>query len=106
LALYQQETFPEAARYYHVSVRPERLASPGAMPDADLPGLLDDPEHRQLLHIAYGTILTAADGGRPRFKPALYELLEKKEDLHYRYLVRHIGRHLSALGIPRCRETE
>jgi len=106
LHAFARETFSEAARYYHVSVRPERLASPGAMPDADLPGLLDDPEHRQLLHIAYGTILTAVAGGQPRFKPALYGLLEKNDDFHYTYLARHIGRHLSALGIPTCRETE
>jgi len=106
LHAFARETFFEAARYYHVGVRPERLESIASMPDGGLPGLLDDPGHRQLLHIAYGTILTAVDGGRHRFKLALYGLLEKKEDLHYRYLARHIGRHLSALGVPICRETE
>jgi hypothetical protein len=95
-----------AARCYHVGVQPERLPSIDSVPDDKLPGLLDDPGHRQLLHITYGSILTAEDDSGLRFASQLFSLLDEEEEAHYTYVVRHISRHLRALGIPnRPRET-
>ncbi len=100
LYTYARECFPAAARYYHVGVQPERLQSIHSVPDHTLPGLLDDPGHRQLLHITYGSILRAEDGGRSRFASRLYSLLNEQEEAHYTYVARHISRHLRTLGIP------
>jgi hypothetical protein len=97
---YARESFPAAARYYSVGVQPERLPSIGSIPDEKLPGLLDDPGHRQLLHITYGSILRAEDGGRRRFATRLYSLLNEQEETHYTYVARHISRHLRTLGTP------
>lgn len=100
LYTHARESFPAAAQHYHVGVQPERLQPIDRVPDDELAGLLDDPGHRQLLHITYGSILRAEDGGRPRFASRLYSLLNEQEEAHYTYVARHIGRHLKTLGIP------
>ena len=53
---------------YHVSARLDRVPPADRMSDAGLPAILDDFDARQVLHVTYGSVLTARDaGGRPRF---------------------------------------
>jgi len=42
---------------YHVAAEQERLPAPAAIPDASLPGLLDDFHVRQALHVTFGSAL-------------------------------------------------
>ncbi len=81
---------------YHVSADPAKAAHPDATADADLPATLDQFDTRQLLHVTFGSALTArtADGGY-RFRDRLLAALQADEEAHYRALERHFDRHLA-----------
>jgi len=51
---------------YHVSALLEHAPAPNALTDADLPGLLEQFDAREILHVTFGSVLTArsADGRR------------------------------------------
>ena len=94
------ENLEAAKKYYHVSANPAKIPDIDIMKDSELPGLLSMNDSRQVLHIAYGLILTAKNSdGTYRFKTEIYDLLNKYEDKYYEALEKHIGRHLTALGI-------
>jgi hypothetical protein len=61
--------------------------------DAVLPGLLDDPDVRQCLHVTYGSVLTDDDVAQ-RLHARLVERAGAYEDA----LASHFDRHLDALG--------
>jgi hypothetical protein len=72
---------------YHVSARVERVPSPNALFDADLPKLLDQFDARQVLHVTYGSVL-GWSGER------LKAVLRANEEAHYAALQKHFERHL------------
>ena len=84
--------FPADRQSYHVSADPRRLPDPNALEDRDLPGLFWDPEVRQVLHVAFGSVLQRYGDDLRR------ELLGYEEEYH-RALAGHLGRHLRALGV-------
>src|SRR2546430_15758611 len=61
---------------YHVSARLDRAPEPDSLPDAALPTLLEQFDAREILHVTFGSALTArtADGGW-RFYDRLMGLL-------------------------------
>ncbi len=75
---------------YHVAAEQERLPVPAAIPDASLPGLLDDFHVRQALHVTFGSAL-AQYGSR------LLDLLYSHPEAYERVLVNHFKRHLAPL---------
>jgi hypothetical protein len=81
---------------YHVSADAARVPRAGDVRDADLSALLDDFDARQVLHVTYGSVLTA-EGGR-RFRAPLVSALQREEEAHYAAVERHIGRHLAPLA--------
>jgi len=97
LHAHARASFPAASRLYHVRLDPAALPDVSTLPDAELPAVLDEPGHRQLLHIAYGAVLGPNGGAPLRYR--LMELLARYEEAHYELLERHLGRHLHALGI-------
>jgi hypothetical protein len=62
--------------------------------DADLPGLFDNPDSRQLIHITYGELLKDREIG-DEFFSALHRHIEQ----YWQALELHIGRHLETLGV-------
>ncbi|SDF82427.1 tagaturonate epimerase family protein [Sporolituus thermophilus] len=95
---FAREVFDEAKKYYHVTTDLTRLPDVAAMADDVLPTVLDHNDARQVLHITYGLVLTAANAdGSYRFKDDLYELWFDHEDEYYAALENHIGRHLAKL---------
>ena len=103
-ALYRQvhayaiTAFPEAAKYYHVSTSPATVPPLDTLPDAALPALFRRDDARQLIHITYGLILTAAGpDGRPLFKYRLYALWRTYAQDYAQLLDNHIGKHLDLL---------
>jgi len=78
---------------YHVSAQVAKVPGPEDLADADLPALLDDFHARQVLHVTYGSVLTAEDG--ERFRGRLLEALRTHEAAYEAALARHIGRHLA-----------
>ena len=89
--------FPAARRYYHVT--PDLGAVPDLrkLPDAALPGLLDQRDARQLVHVTYGEILKDA-----AFKEQFFAALGRRLEEYWSALERHVGRHLELLGVPRA----
>jgi hypothetical protein len=79
---------------YHVSADPARVPAPATLQDSEVPGLLDQFDARQVLHVAFGSVLTSPLG----FKERLFAGLAEHEEDHYAALERHFVRHLSLLA--------
>ncbi|MGI6175876.1 MAG: tagaturonate epimerase family protein [Christensenellales bacterium] len=99
---YALEVFDEACKFYHVSGKKENCPDIDTL-DPEKFGELFDVENvdtRQLMHITYGYILTAKnEDGSSRFKDDMYALGYRCEEKYYELLKKHIGRHVSTLGI-------
>lgn len=78
---------------YHVSAELERVPPPEGLTDDDLPGLLDEFHARQVLHVTFGSVLTADHG--TRFARRLKAALRRDEQIHYQTIERHFDRHLA-----------
>jgi len=79
---------------YHVSADPGKLKRPGEMKDRELPGVLDGDDGRQLLHVTFGSVLTAKAEGGYCFRERLLMALRTHEEDHYAALEKHLGRHV------------
>lgn len=86
--------FAEASRLYHVAADPRVVPAPESLPDRELEACLEEPNARQVLHIAYGQLLSDA-----AIRADLYRLLQAREKEHYAAVAAHIGRHVRLLGI-------
>ncbi|MDL2257677.1 tagaturonate epimerase family protein [Eubacteriales bacterium OttesenSCG-928-K08] len=90
--------FEQAKKYYHVTTDLSRIPALDTLTDAQLPGLFDQNDARQLIHITYGIILTEKNAdGSLRFHDRLYDLWNKYADDYAALLEAHIGRHLELL---------
>ncbi len=78
---------------YHISADVTKVPPADALKDAQLPGLLDDFDARQVLHVTFGSVLTADDG--ERFGKRIYAALKADEEAHYAVLEKHLGRHVA-----------
>ena len=77
----------------------ERVPAAGDMGDGDLPGLFEDEDARQVLHVTFGRVLTEKDGdGGFLFKDRLLAALDSHEATHYENLVAHFRRHTAPFG--------
>lgn len=92
---YALEAFPEATVYYHVTTNLGNIPALDTLSDAELPGLFDNNDARQLIHITYGLILDHAD-----FRARLYHLWRMEAEAYAEALERHIGKHMQLLGVP------
>ena len=91
--------YPQALKLYHITPDLSRIPKQEAVPDRELPRYLDIPESRQLLHVSYGGLLHDPDLQAPFFN-----LLTREEELHYRVLEKHLGRHVELLGVGKYSE--
>jgi hypothetical protein len=99
---YALSAFDEARKYYHVTTDLKKIPDVDKLKDAELPGLFDQDDSRQLIHITYGLILNKKnEDGSFAFKDRLYKLWREKEDLYAQALVKLIGRHLQTLGVKK-----
>lgn len=90
--------FEEARRYYHVTTNLGNIPDVSAMADEELPGLFEQNDARQLIHITYGLILNAKNqDGSWRFRERLYRLWREYGEIYAEMLDAHIGRHLALL---------
>lgn len=81
---------------YTVSARTRDVLAPAELPDDRLPELLDHPSARQVLHVTFGSVLTATEGAPP-LAQRIGQLLRRAEEDHYAALAAHVSRHLAAL---------
>ena len=91
------ERYEEDRASYHVSARLDRaVAAAASVRDEELPALLDHFDARQVLHVTFGSVLTATDsGGRPRFGDRLMAFLRRSPEAYADALERHLVRHLA-----------
>lgn len=80
--------FPEDRATYHVSAQVANVPAPDTLVDADLPGVLDQFDAREVLHVTFGSVLD-------RHGARLLAGLRAHEDAHYGMLDAHFLRHLS-----------
>ena len=94
------ENLMEAKKYYHITADMNRVPNIDTLSDAQLADLMNQNDARQLIHIAYGLILTAKDkAGNSRFRDRIYSCLYQNEELYYEMLQNHIGKHIKLLGL-------
>jgi len=84
---------------YHVSADPAKVKRPDELADEELPGVLDQFDGRQLLHVTFGSVLTASRDGSYVFRDRLYETLQAHEDEHYAALEKHLRRHAAPFAV-------
>jgi len=82
---------------YHVSAELSRAPLPDTA--GDLPALLDQFDARQILHICFGSVLTATQNGAPLFRDRLFDLLGSHSDAYAGNLEKHFIRHLQPFSV-------
>jgi hypothetical protein len=85
---------------YHVSADLHRTPTPTGMPDTAVPMLLDQFDTRQILHVTFGSVLTAqGPGGRRRFSDRMMEVLNAHTEAYAANLKSHFLRHLRPFAV-------
>jgi hypothetical protein len=77
---------------YHVSADLSKVKPADKTKDSALADLVDDFHVRQVLHVTFGSILTADDG--EKFGKPLMAALRADEEVYYSVLEKHLGRHV------------
>jgi hypothetical protein len=89
------EHFETEKRTYHVSADLARVPDLKDVSDEGLPGLFEQNDIRQILHVNFGKVLTDKDKNEDYlFRDRLLKCLEENEDVHYQNLIMHFKRHL------------
>ena len=100
---FARERYAHDRATYHVSAEVARAPQPADLADADLPRLLDDFDAREILHVTFGSVLTArTDTDKPRFYARLIAGLRAHAEAYAANLEQHFGRHLQ-LFLPFAR---
>jgi hypothetical protein len=95
LYAFARERYATDRASYHVSAELSRAPDAGRVPDAHLDAIIDQFDARQVLHVTFGSVLTACgDDGRPVFADRVHDLLIGHPDAYARNLARHFARHL------------
>lgn len=94
------ENFEQEKQTYHVSGRSENVPDPTTMEDYELAKVFDNDDARQVLHVAFGKVLTLEHtNGTYVFKDRIIACLETHEELHYRFVKKHFRKHLEPFGL-------
>ena len=99
---YALEAFEEARKYYHVTTDLKKIPDVDKLSDRELPELFNQNDSRQLIHITYGLILNKKNADASfTFKDRLYKLWKDRAEDYAQALVKHIGKHLTLLGVKK-----
>ena len=80
---------------YHVSAELAKVPAPETLTDEAIVHVLDAFDARQVLHVTFGSVLTARDAqGQMLFCDRLLARLEADEEAHYAALEAHLTRHM------------
>ena len=94
---YSRNIYMTEKETYHVSADPGKVRPADTYSDQDLIALFELDDSRQILHVAYGRILTdKTENGECIFKNRIYKCLNENEELHYKFLMDHFHKHLEA----------
>lgn len=92
---FSKKRFEEDKKTYHISAEVNKIPDSFSIDEKELPLLLDDDDARQVLHVAYGSVLSGDQPEAKDFKTRLMESLEANEELHEKHLIHHFEKHLS-----------
>lgn len=92
---FSMKRFNEDKKTYHISAELDQIEDPKKAKEEELPNYLDDNNARQVLHVAYGSVLSGDIPEAKGYKKRLMKALEENEDLHYKNLEVHFDKHLS-----------
>ena len=84
---------------YHVSADLAKVRRPEELSDEELPGLLDEFDARQLLHVTFGSVLTATTDGLYLFRDEFCDALRAHEEEHYAALEKHLRKHAAPFAV-------
>jgi hypothetical protein len=82
------QRYPSDRATYHVSAQLHRIPVPDTVEDAELPGVLDQFDAREALHVTFGSVLD-------RCGERLLAALDAHEEAHHAALEAHFRRHLA-----------
>jgi len=92
---FAREHYEQDRASYHVSATVAGAPDPAGIADEGLPALLENFHARQILHVTFGSVLTArAADGRPVFADDLRAVLLARPETYEDCLERHFVRHL------------
>lgn len=92
---FARERYDVDRKTYHLSGEVARAPAPEALSDADLPHLLDHFDAREILHVTFGSVLTAKKpDGTFLFRDDFLALLHAHPDAYAANLEKHFVRHL------------
>jgi hypothetical protein len=78
---------------YHVSAQIER--APQLVDVTDWPALLNQFDAREILHVTFGSVLTAKDAsGKYLFRDRIYSALRSNSEAYAANLEKHFSKHL------------
>ena len=85
---YSRARFETDRKSYFLDCEPDKVPANADLDDADLPGLLEQFDARQLLHVTFGSNLD-------RFGAEIHSLIADHEDAYEAVLNTHFSRHLA-----------
>ena len=91
--------FDEDKRTYHISANPELIPDPDSVGDHELHAFLNDNHARQVLHVAYGSVLTEAGAEKRGFKKRLMKSLSEHEEIYEKNLREHFIKHIKPFDL-------
>jgi hypothetical protein len=83
-----RERFEADKKSYHISAALSRVPEADALTDDELPGLLEQDDARQVLHVTFGSALD-------RYRAPLLGVLEEHDEAHQEGLAAHFAKHLT-----------
>ena len=92
IADFSLAAFAKDKATYHISADVSRIPPLDSVDDAELSGFVEMHDSRQVLHVAYGSVLNSPLGER------LVHAILEHEDEHLSALAAHLGRHIQGLG--------
>jgi hypothetical protein len=99
IAEYSRSRFEEDKHSYHISTTKTQIDGLFRQSGSTEDRFLETIPGRQLLHVTFGSVLTAGKTPTGRsFRDALLENLTRESDLYREVLDLHLGRHLSGLN--------
>jgi hypothetical protein len=92
---FARERYDTDKASYHVSAELAKAPAAKDVPEADLSGLLEQFDAREILHVTFGSVLKeVAPDGTLRFKDTLFGLLRSNPGAYADNLERHFVKHL------------
>ena len=99
---YSLRNYEKDRRTYHIGTELSMIPDVDGVPDEDLERtFLDDDHGRQVLHVTFGSVLTAkTESGDWLFRDRIRRVLIENEEEFYQTISEHIGRHVTGIWSP------